>query len=58
VLIGARHVAEAAAAATGDSGARALLAAHPAELRLVECGDIAVPDDLDTPEDLVRWHIT
>jgi nicotine blue oxidoreductase len=58
VLIGARHFAEAAAVATGDSGARALLAAHRAELHLVECGDVAVPDDLDTPNDLKRWNVS
>ncbi|GAA1944104.1 nucleotidyltransferase family protein [Kitasatospora viridis] len=57
VLIGARHFAEAAAGATGDAGARALLAAHRSELLLVECGDVAVPDDLDTPEDLARWQL-
>ncbi|MCC9310449.1 nucleotidyltransferase family protein [Kitasatospora sp. RB6PN24] len=57
VLIGARHFAEAAAGATGDAGARALLTAHRAELRLVECGDVAVPDDLDTPGDLARWGV-
>ncbi|MFC9326003.1 NTP transferase domain-containing protein [Kitasatospora sp. NPDC057015] len=55
VLIGARHFAEAAAGATGDAGARALLAAHAAEITLVECADVAVPDDLDTPADLARW---
>ena len=55
VLIGARHFAEAAAGATGDAGARALLRAHAAEVALVECADIAVPDDLDTPADLARW---
>ncbi|MBV2153409.1 NTP transferase domain-containing protein [Kitasatospora sp. SUK 42] len=55
VLIGARHFAEAAAGAGGDAGARALLAAHAAELVLVECADVAVPDDLDTPADLDRW---
>ncbi|MEW1911369.1 nucleotidyltransferase family protein [Kitasatospora sp. NPDC085895] len=55
VLIGARYFAEAAAGATGDAGARALLAAHAGGLLLVECGDVAVPDDLDTPEDLTRW---
>ncbi|WP_031078397.1 nucleotidyltransferase family protein [Streptomyces sp. NRRL WC-3742] len=55
VLIGARHFAEAAAGAHGDSGARALLAAHAAETALVECADVAVPDDLDTPADLARW---
>ncbi len=55
VLIGAEHLAEAAAGARGDAGARALLAARQRELRLVECGDVAVPDDLDTPADLIRW---
>ncbi|WP_371482427.1 NTP transferase domain-containing protein [Kitasatospora sp. NBC_00315] len=55
VLIGARYFAEAAAGATGDAGARALLGAHAAEVALVECGDVAVPDDLDTPADLARW---
>jgi nicotine blue oxidoreductase len=55
VLIGARYFAEAAQSARGDAGARALLSAHPGELRLVECGDVAVPDDLDTPADLARW---
>ncbi|WP_316520580.1 nucleotidyltransferase family protein [Kitasatospora brasiliensis] len=55
VLIGARHFAEAAAGALGDTGARALLAAHAARLVLVECADVATPDDLDTPADLARW---
>ncbi|BFV59980.1 nucleotidyltransferase family protein [Kitasatospora sp. CMC57] len=55
VLIAARHFAEAAAGAEGDAGARALLAAHAPDVRLVECGDVAVPDDLDTPADLARW---
>ncbi|MFJ2778036.1 NTP transferase domain-containing protein [Kitasatospora sp. NPDC087315] len=55
VLIGARYFAEAAAGATGDTGARALLGAHADEVALVECADIAVPDDLDTPADLARW---
>ncbi|MEV6211697.1 nucleotidyltransferase family protein [Kitasatospora sp. NPDC051914] len=55
VLIGAGLFAEAAAGAEGDAGARALLAAHAGELLLVECGDVAVPDDLDTPADLARW---
>ncbi|AUY52291.1 NTP transferase domain-containing protein [Streptomyces sp. CB01881] len=55
VLIGARYFGEAAAGATGDAGARALLAAHPEDLTLVECADVAVPDDLDTPADLARW---
>ncbi|WP_380284518.1 NTP transferase domain-containing protein [Kitasatospora purpeofusca] len=55
VLIGARHFAEAAEGAHGDAGARALLAAHPDDLILVECADVAAPDDLDTPADLARW---
>ncbi|MFE6872157.1 NTP transferase domain-containing protein [Kitasatospora sp. NPDC057692] len=55
VLIGARHFAEAAEGAHGDAGARALLAAHPDDLILVECADVAAPDDLDTPGDLARW---
>ncbi|MFI9272322.1 NTP transferase domain-containing protein [Kitasatospora sp. NPDC052896] len=55
VLIGAEHLAEAAAGARGDAGARALLAARGDQLRLVECADVAVPDDLDTPADLARW---
>ncbi|MET8700199.1 nucleotidyltransferase family protein [Kitasatospora sp. NPDC058032] len=55
VLIGARHFAAALAAAHGDAGARALLAAHPDDLVLVECADVAAPDDLDTPADLARW---
>ncbi|AUG76502.1 4-diphosphocytidyl-2C-methyl-D-erythritol synthase [Kitasatospora sp. MMS16-BH015] len=55
VLIAAHHFAETLATARGDVGARALLAAHAEELTLVECGDIATPDDLDTPEDLARW---
>ncbi|MEU3574598.1 hypothetical protein AB0E96_40265, partial [Kitasatospora sp. NPDC036755] len=36
-------------------GARALLTARAAELVLVECADVADPDDLDTPADLARW---
>ncbi|MFB6888998.1 NTP transferase domain-containing protein [Kitasatospora sp. NPDC056327] len=55
VLIGARYFAEAVAGARGDTGARALLAAHTDDLVPVECADVAVPDDLDTPADLARW---
>ena len=55
VLIGARHWAEAAAGAVGDAGARALLRAHADTLELVECGDVAVPDDIDTPEAWAAW---
>ena len=55
VLIGARHWPEASAGAVGDAGARALLRAHAAELVLVECGDVAVPDDIDTAESWAAW---
>ena len=55
VLIGTEFWAEAARGAVGDAGARALLAAHADELTLVECGDVARPDDIDTPEAWSRW---
>jgi CTP:molybdopterin cytidylyltransferase MocA len=54
VLIAREHWAEAAAAACGDAGARGFLRAHTALVTAVECGDVASPDDLDTPEDLAR----
>ena len=53
VLIGRAHWAGVRAAAVGDAGARGYLAGHPA-LQLVECGDLATPDDVDTPEQLAR----
>jgi nicotine blue oxidoreductase len=40
-------------AATGDAGARGYLAGNPA-VELVECGDVADPDDVDTPDQLAR----
>jgi nicotine blue oxidoreductase len=40
--------------AKGDAGARDYLKANPA-LELVECADIATPDDVDTPDALARW---
>lgn len=54
VLIGRAHWSGVRAAATGDAGARHYLAGHP-DLVLVECGDLAVPDDVDTPEQLARF---
>jgi nicotine blue oxidoreductase len=54
VLLGSRHWAGVAATATGDRGARAYLSAHREALTLVECGDVARPFDIDTPEDLAH----
>jgi CTP:molybdopterin cytidylyltransferase MocA len=55
VLIGRSHWAGVRAAAVGDSGARGYLAGHP-DLALMECGDLADPDDVDTPEQLARFR--
>jgi CTP:molybdopterin cytidylyltransferase MocA len=54
VLIGRRHWAEVLELAVDDVGARAFLAQHPELVRQVECGDIADPRDIDTPDDLAR----
>ncbi|MHB9858067.1 nucleotidyltransferase family protein [Streptomyces sp. YIM S03343] len=54
VLLGSAHWAGVAASASGDRGARAYLKAHGDALRLVECGDVAQPYDIDTTEDLAR----
>jgi nicotine blue oxidoreductase len=53
VLLGRAHWRGVRAAATGDAGARAYLSGHP-DLELVECADLAVPDDVDTPEQLAH----
>ncbi len=52
VLLGAAHFAGVARAARGDQGARAYLREHAGEITLVECGDVAAPDDIDEPGDL------
>ncbi|WP_369392927.1 NTP transferase domain-containing protein [Streptomyces sp. CG1] len=52
VLFGAAHWADIAATATGDRGARAYLKEHAAQIRLVECADVAAPYDIDTEADL------
>ncbi|MFF9454227.1 nucleotidyltransferase family protein [Streptomyces flaveolus] len=52
VLLGAAHWAGVGATATGDRGARAYLREHEAEIALVECGDVALPYDIDTSADL------
>lgn len=56
VLIGRSHWTGVCESASGDAGARGYLAGHPA-LELVECGDVADPDDVDTPEALARFRI-
>ncbi|MEV5238552.1 NTP transferase domain-containing protein [Streptomyces cinnamoneus] len=52
VLLGRAHWDGVARSATGDRGARAYLHQHAAVVRLVECADVAAPDDVDTPDDL------
>jgi CTP:molybdopterin cytidylyltransferase MocA len=54
VLLAREHWREVAAMATGDTGARAFLRAHPDIVTVVECGDTGRPDDIDTPADLAR----
>ncbi|MGG7614016.1 nucleotidyltransferase family protein, partial [Streptomyces sp. ZG43] len=54
VLSGSALWAAAAAGAEGDRGARGYLRTQADALTLVECGDVAEPYDIDTPEDLWR----
>lgn len=54
VLLGAAHWAGIAESASGDHGARAYLRAHREAIRLVECGDVARPYDIDTEADLIH----
>lgn len=54
VLLAREHWTAAARDAVGDTGARRFLRARPELVTLVECGDIATPADVDTPEDLAR----
>lgn len=54
VLIARVHWPAVIELATGDTGARPFLRARPDLVTLVECGDTGSPDDVDTPEDLVR----
>jgi CTP:molybdopterin cytidylyltransferase MocA len=49
VLLGRAHWAGVAAGAVGDTGAKPYLAAHAADLRLIDCDDIADGTDIDTP---------
>jgi nicotine blue oxidoreductase len=55
VLLGRAHWAGVRAAAVGDAGARGYLAGR-ADVTLVECGDLAGPDDVDTPEQLAAFR--
>jgi CTP:molybdopterin cytidylyltransferase MocA len=52
ILLGSAHWAAIAASAVGDQGARSYLRRHEESIALVECGDVAVPADIDTPDDL------
>ena len=54
VLIAREHWDSVLELATGDTGARPFLRAHPELVRLVECGDTGSAYDVDTPEDLAR----
>lgn len=49
VVLGRDHWAGVRASAEGDEGAKAYLRAHRAEVRLVECGDLATGADQDRP---------
>src|SRR5262245_9807742 len=40
----------------GDSGARAVVMAHPGRVAVIEF-DVAMPADVDTPEDFARLHV-
>jgi CTP:molybdopterin cytidylyltransferase MocA len=54
VLFGSAHWPGIAATATGDRGARAYLKEHEEAIRLIECGDVARPYDIDTEADLAH----
>lgn len=54
VLFGAAHWAGIGATATGDRGARAYLKEREEAIRLIECGDVARPYDIDTEADLTH----
>ncbi|MFV2018184.1 nucleotidyltransferase family protein [Micromonospora sp. LOL_023] len=53
VVLGRDHWAAVAATATGDAGARDYLRAHADQVRIVPCGDVADPTDLDRPADAI-----
>lgn len=54
VLIAREHWPRVMELATGDTGARPFLRAHPDLVTVVECGDTGSPEDVDTAGDLAR----
>jgi CTP:molybdopterin cytidylyltransferase MocA len=54
VLLGAEYFPAVAAEAVGDIGARKFLAANPELVQHVPCDGTGSPDDVDTPQDLMR----
>ncbi|MGW1737969.1 nucleotidyltransferase family protein [Nocardia sp. NPDC001965] len=54
VLLGAEHFPAVAATAIGDIGARKFLAANPELVQRVPCDGTGSPEDVDTPQDLLR----
>jgi CTP:molybdopterin cytidylyltransferase MocA len=57
VLLDRSVWAEVSAQVQGDEGARVWLRAHPGQVVHVDCTDVGVPDDLDTPQDLAALDI-
>lgn len=53
VLLGRDHWSGVVGTAAGDAGAREYLSGRE-DVELVECADVAVPDDVDTPAQLRR----
>ena len=54
VLLAASVWSDVAASATGDTGARPWLRAHPDRVLEVACDDLGSADDIDGPDDLIR----
>ncbi|MUL40865.1 nucleotidyltransferase family protein [Streptomonospora sp. PA3] len=54
VLLGREHWPTVHALAEGDVGARPFLRAYSHLVTTVPCDDVASPDDIDTPDDLLR----
>lgn len=54
VLLGAEYFSAVSATAVGDTGARTFLAANRELVQYVPCDGTGSPDDVDTPQDLLR----